>query len=786
LPESESFKKYKEVFTTLEQADKNKKAVLAQTLTLLRKNIAKELNESPTFAAYAEPLKKLLPYISDAYLECAVENYMPAYTPTLILLGLLYKKTNLNRDTVEIYYKYLQEKVDCLNVPADWTAWKKDTFKGRDLEVLTIELQNTPLTHDNIQKLYEKFVFIQLSPTNFPPELSYSTATITNGSESASFADCMDSTIRNVINFLSYNPQTGLFDPALLAQRLGTTLHPSLKAFYNKHDIPVSAGETNVHSDWAQSVISNIPFVSYDSALPHKARTSDLGFIKIPEALSPKLDTFLKDKKYTVLDNSEIAYELNPSMKNLIIVLDYLLGLQLFTEEPLEKAFIRTDFVEFYLPKLAAALKTSLPEIFVETALKEIDKRDYTFEPITLPLILEFLEPIEYVTGITIKTTSGHGQFFSPESRSSMKQPRLITLEGISTSLLTTNPNFLTDEETTFLWLFSQPIDNPDFANNLLDEKIKLNKDSVNLLIFVAQKHPDEIRKFQMMEHIYTQALSNNLTSDTIVTKAIKAAQEAVNSTNSEVQKSGLNLFLALVEKNKAFDEATKTAQEALNSSNLLGIGLFEELVAKDKAFNEATKAAQDGLKSTDFNIQFFSLQLFQYLVAKGKAFNEATKAAQDGLKSLSLSMQTRALELFQYLVAEGKAFNEAIKAAQEPLPGNFLTNFLRLFRPLNYNDRTLIQGKLKLFKALVEKKQAFNEAFKAAQDAMKFTDEETTNMAQDLMLTIKKIFPLETAAKKLIKEKPNWKKQTQKALQQVKIIKEIPPITSKPLETKQ
>ena len=216
----------------------------------------------------------------------------------------------------------------------------------------------------------------------------------------------MDSTVRNLINFLCYNPQTKIFDTILLQERLGITVHPSLAAFYKKNPDPSAAADRTVHSDWAQMVISDIPFVSYNSTLPAEVKASALGFVKVDNAL-PELKAFLQKKQFTVLKEDQIGYELNPSMKNLIIVLDYLLGLKLFADEPLQKAFMRDDFVQLYLPKLAAALKTSLTPSFV---VADIDKKDYTSEQIKLPLAFYFEQPEPYAVNLIIKTTSGHGE----------------------------------------------------------------------------------------------------------------------------------------------------------------------------------------------------------------------------------------------------------------------------------------------------------------------------------------------------------------------------------------
>jgi hypothetical protein len=822
LPETELFKKYKETFTALEQADKKKKPILTQTLTLLRKNIAKDLEENPDFATYAEPLKKLLPYIVGAYLECAVESCMPAYTPELILLGLLYKKTNLNRDTVEIYYKRLLEKINCLNIPADWQEWKKDTFKASDLATIKKELEGTSVSNENVQSLYEKFVFEQLSPTGFPPDISYSNAKITNGTQSASFADCMDSTVRNVINFLSYNQQTGLFDTALLAQRIGTTIYPSLKTFYDKNATPASAGETAVHSDWAQIAISNIPFVSYNSALPRKAKTSDLGYIKINGAVSPELETFLKDKKYTVLSDSETAYELNPSMKNLIIVLNHLLGLNLFAEEPLEKAFIRPDFVEFYLPKLATALKASLPASFIEKDLKEIDKRDYSSTEVKLPLNFSFSEPEYYAVNLTLQTTSGHGQFFSTSSKEFAQtlQPTLTLLEQypISIILLIDNPAILPNTDTTFLWLFSRSIDNPDSANYLLNNYIAFNKNILDLFLFIAEKHPDEARKPQMILKIYSHAIEQGIAKNDAIKEAIQAAQEGIKSTDSSTKNQALRLFKTLVEKDKAFYEAIQAAQEGMKSTDSCirgsALELFRTLVRKGKAFDEAAIAAQEGIKDTNTTVQASALNLFQVLVLKGKAFDEAAIAAQEGMDFTDYYTRSSAINLFKALFEKDKAFEQAIMAAQKGIKStnnSIRSTALQLFKALVEKDKGIVEAinaaqdgmkigllykilhyiiptkideaysniqctALELFKVLVKKNKAFDQAFEAAQKGINSTEDDVKETAKELMKLIRETFTLKTTSKKLIQKEPHLIKKTKQALQNLKLIKEITP----------
>jgi len=721
LPETESFKNYQKHFAEYMTKDDSKKPSFKKKFLIPERLIIEtSIKKDPIFTKYDATLNNLLPFIINAALECSVENYLPAYTPQLILLGLLYKKTKCSRDMLTLYYQHLQESFDCLNVPADWNGWKKDVFTMQDDFNIAAELQAAPPTDDTIHELYERYIFATLTPDNHPPLISYAKPgidpTIDCKKESADyrcFADCMDTTIRNFINFLCYNSQTKLFDVTLLENRLGTTVNTSLKDFYTKNPDPNKAGNDPAHNDWAQTVISNIPFVFYRRMLPKPmSQSDDPKFIKVKTS-TPKLIEFLNNHQFTIAADNVTTYEIVTSLKNLIIALNHLLGFNLFGEK-LAQDFTNEHFIETYLPKLIAAFKTTLPDSFV---LKDIDAKDYTNEQIQLPLNLEFEQPESYSIKLTIGTRFGHGEIvFTTDQEKASITPQLLTLNKAPISYILTmgNPTIFPDRQTCLLWLFSQPIDNPDFANDILKENILLNRNILELFLFVAGKNTDDDRKTGVLLKIYKAALEKGLAEDkSVVREAVKIAKKGIKSTNENIQSLGSTLFKALFEKNKAFDEATEAAQDAMKSTDSstysVGLNLFKALVEKDKAFDEATKAAQDATKSTNSYIYLLGLTLFIALVEKDKAFDEAAKPAQDAMNSSDYLILSSGSSLFEALLKSNEAFDEATEAAQDAIKST---------------NKNIQSAGLSLFKTLFEKNKAFDEATKTAQDAIKSTNE--------------------------------------------------------------
>ena len=150
------------------------------------------------------------------------------------------------------------------------------------------------------------------------------------------------------------------------------------------------ASSFEAHNAWLQ-VISNLPYVAYNRMVDGvtgqftKALDSGKGYIAIPEnERSNELLGWLKNAGYQVLGKNQYGYELQPSVKNIIIVLDHLLQLNLFSEAGgLAKEFMRSDFIAVYFPKLCARIKATGFLSIQKTAKqgelnKDFDALDYT------------------------------------------------------------------------------------------------------------------------------------------------------------------------------------------------------------------------------------------------------------------------------------------------------------------------------------------------------------------------------------------------------------------------
>lgn len=735
LPETEFFKNYQKYFAEYLTKDEGKKPSFKKKFLIPeRLKIEASIKKDPIFAKYDQALRNLLPFIANAALECSIENYLPDYTPQLIVLGLLYKKTNCNRDMLEAYYKHLQDNIDCLNSPADWNAWKENVFTTQEDFKITNELQTAPPTDETIHNLYEKYIFATLTPDNHPPIISYSKPGIDplvnckekgNEKNYRCFSDCMDTTIRNLINFLCYNSQTKLFDVTLLESRLGNPIHKSLKDFYIKNPDPNKAGDDPAHNDWAQTVISNIPFVIYRRTLPQPTSTfTDPRFIKI-ENPSASLAEFLKQNSIELLTEKAPAYEIVTSLKTLIIVLNHLLGIKLFigaNGDITEEEFLNEHFIKTYLPKIITAFRTSLPYDF---SLEDIDKRDYTDKQIRLPLNLTFEQPEFYSINLTIGTKRGHGEIiFTPDQEKTAIQPQLSlpSKAPISYILTMENPTNFSNTQTCFLWLFSQPLDNPDRAFDVLKKNILFDKNILNLFIFVAGKNADIDRKTDIMLKIYKAALEKGLAEDKFVVK------EAFNLAKKDVL-SGFASFTAreifeiLVSKDKEFDEVIDLARTQFGiediEAKIISLELFKSLALKGKFLDEAARAAKNSMTYFD-DFQLLLLELFEILASKDKLLDEAANIATRGINLRRTEEQEAVFKLFEILADKGVSLDAAITIARDGLASSDYTiqnnagRLLSLLGPKNkYRDHVIDAIKMGLPSAHIGIKESAEEFLK-------------------------------------------------------------------------
>jgi len=397
---------------------------LQEQMADYRKELIKYVESSDDFANFAEPFKKVVPYVVKAHLECSLENRKTTF---LILLSLLYKETHGDKHFLRTYYNLLNNRLACLSYEPD-DAWENDAFKVGDIESLVKTLQAQPLEGDCVQKLFEEYVFVQFSQT--VPLATYQDTTF----KGQVFADCMNTGVRNIVNVLAYNPELKRFEVSTLEQRLDKKVSENLKHFYELNADPAAVNDKSVHASWAELVSSNVPLVGYNRLIKDgKTEIVPLdkrGFIKTLQH-EPAFVNTLIEKGYVLVPEETDIFSVKPSLKNLIVVLENLFSLELFGSD-VDKEFVRDDFVATYLPKLATALHATVP-----TTL-DIDSRDFTSDVLTTKFEFNFTQPQAYTSSVILFTKRRHGvvefcptpkeatiKFVFPES---LKEPYPLSL----------------------------------------------------------------------------------------------------------------------------------------------------------------------------------------------------------------------------------------------------------------------------------------------------------------------------------------------------------------------
>jgi hypothetical protein len=243
--------------------------------------------------------------------------------------------------------------------------WVNDSFDLVDQEIAlsnlnTIFLQGQASILNNLDAV----LYYSQRIRSLPTLVGYSTTTYEYepGKITPLFPDCMDNTIRNLINMLCYDAEHNRFDLALLKKRLNVaTLDPKLEAFYATFSDVNEVQSPEAHYAWIK-VISNIPYTAYIKASemldqahkPISAKKWGHIFIPADDQENGVLMSFI-DKTYDTLLTKNYGYELMPSVRNIIIVLNHLLHLGLF-ENSLSSIFPKPLFIKKYFPLLCKKL----------------------------------------------------------------------------------------------------------------------------------------------------------------------------------------------------------------------------------------------------------------------------------------------------------------------------------------------------------------------------------------------------------------------------------------------
>jgi len=733
----------------------------------------------------------------------------PLHTIEMILLAFVYKKYSNDRNVLKAFYDALNTQFgDNILVHELDEHWVKDSFasvtQAQALAAIETIFYVKDLTQ-SINQHFAEFTYNALQIRGFPAPVGYAKATYEydKDKKTAGVADCMDNTMRNFINLYAYDAERNKFTlEKLLASMSITAVHPALAKFLKDFDSVNMASSPEAHSAWL-GVISNIPYVAYNQMVDGtngqstKALDTGKGYVAVQKnKRTDELLSWLKDNGYQILEKNQYGYELQPSVKNIIIVLDHLLALNLFSDAGgLEKVYMRPDFIKEYFSKLCTTLKaigflsTQKEAKKVETD-KDFDALDYTLAKIYTSIDLAKII-CEFVT------SSGHGELRLIKAEGTHEEQKLQLLlqkindfiEQPSLNLLVTNllsrqqinlSHFKNDQEYLYLNLFAIPLENTGllYIDNLnhifsliidttpLQIKIAIK----DLFLQLAEKQPDvrirQANKLQISTLFISNINKNDIANNANLFKDIinMAEKESINQ-DVWIRGLTLKLFQAFVKNNHAFAQAIQAATKEFldldDTRSMLVLDLFKTLFEKNQAFKEAAETAANYFSSRDKEKTNLALKIFEALFAKGQAFEEAIKVAEKNIVNNDPYIRVSALNLFGVLIEQNKAFIAAMQEAQKGIIDQdnkvrssalgLFTTFVKKGLAIELAMQAAQQGivdenplvrtsALDLFAALTEKNKAFIPALAAAKNGITDPNYQVISSALNLFTTFVKM----------------------------------------------
>lgn len=688
------------------------------------------------------------------------ESLYPAHTVEMMLLAFIYKKYSADRNMLKMFYNLLNTKLSKKLLYEELTeTWVTNNFNSvTQVEAIgTIEhILKAQNIKQSINQHFAKFVYNVLQARSFPMPTGFALITYeyAQGKKTPQFSDCVCNDIRNFINLYAYDFKQNKFTLSTLEKTMNIkVVLPALAGFLQIFGSVNKTSSLEAHSAWVY-LVANIPYAAYRkmvSATTGIVMQDNIGkgYITIPQdEQSDALVNWLTLNKYKVLTSNQYNYELRASVKNIIIVLNHLLQLNIFIEAGgLAKEFMRSDFIKEYFPKLCTALNA---HGFLSTKINATEwERNIDFDS------LDYTETKIYTTitlaGITcqFETNSKHGEISSVEVQGEEQliipllekiinfahQPSLSLLV---TSLLCSRNKIVFDHlknnpEYVYLNLFAIPLENTGLLESIIDKSmsVKVNiKTKINikdLLLRLAEKQPNTVIKQNMKWRIlilFVQSLSfNDITANNIdIKEVVQMAEKGFMNHDIDVKISALSLFEALFEKNQGFKQAASVAEKEIVDNNYLvrdlALDLFTILFVKGQGFKEAIQAAEKGFVDVNSGVRDSAVKLFKGLFARDQGFKEAIQIAEKGFVDVNSNVRDSVLDLFKLLFTRDQGFKEAAQVAEKGLTDS------------NSDVRNSALG---LFKILFTKKQGFQEAIQAAEKGIVVRDIEVVLSALSL-----------------------------------------------------
>jgi hypothetical protein len=322
--------------------------------------------------------------------------YYPPFSTYNILEAFLYRKASefrqgaiVDKADYKAYFQGVQEVLhDDIFTPQgrelfESAKWLRLAYadSGEALAQMVARIQKIDFSVDTLSKYYEQIVFTELSiPEGLPHFAAYRRSQFLG----RTLTDCIETALRNLFDVALFSKKTNRFE---IEDFKSGTPSPGCKAFYT-HPFYRKASEVEnefAHNTWNQ-ISQARPYVVYrrivkrsngveygrrDFLRPGKEIRLD-GFIIGTKEMMGKvnagIETIFDGEKLRFplieLDGHHIAlidprkfapFEIEPTLKNTIVLMNDLLGLELYPKDQPAPIF-EANFNDTYFPLLAKKL----------------------------------------------------------------------------------------------------------------------------------------------------------------------------------------------------------------------------------------------------------------------------------------------------------------------------------------------------------------------------------------------------------------------------------------------
>lgn len=741
----------------------------------------------------------------------------PPYQTYNILLAFLFRKAQDMRDGKSIgktdFKDYFDGVVEQLEQDiftpegrklVAGNEWLLDAYTSENSNAYRSEIKDHVLGMQNLDQqlldqLYEKMVFAELSrPLGLPKIAAYRDDSLFAGQV---FTDCMDTFMRNASNIALFDPATNTFTFA----QVENSMPNEAAAFYETYNLPSEVENPIAHNAW-NLVIQNRLYVAYERIVDlknplAKAKVGDQdfkGFMReTPELIAcnstKKVITFkdgstnefdaveVNGTKFVLIDPTRYAaYEVEPTMRNIIILMNDILGLGLYRD--INTAFFEPNFNTTYFTSLADRIGW---EFKAEGLNLEAEKNAFTiqasggsfdvrfhwghgeiipqnvtklgqYQRHLFGLLSRELRSLVHANQLAVNSfmlnifalyqVFGAGMF--ERTMHNLGAIRCLRdfiyytqhlghsstkIEVIKSIVQTNDPAFFDMCASLILKLnlgadlyYLRELSSVAFDQTGQGEIMK----ALGEVYDVMFKRPIDENSI----HIAQNFLVHNLFAD----KAMRLAQSGMASDNPAMQIAALKLFGALVRKGYGYDSAVIAARQGMASKipdvPMHALDLFAELVEKNQATDEALVLAQGSIKSAHQFERSAALELFERLFSKNKGYKEAIMIAQDLETSGVGIKRALAFELFEKLFEKDQGYKEAIAIARKEVErGSRSILFEKLIERGQGQEEAVAMAQegsasnepqkrttaLHILEKLVERGQRFHEAIVAGQKGM-------------------------------------------------------------------